>query len=50
MGSAHVTPKRESPGSSSSSSTSLVNTTRLCPQDFHKAVAAKCAKIRKVSP
>ena len=50
MGSAHVTPTREIPGSSSSSSsTSLVNATRLCPQDFHKAVTAKCAKIKKKS-
>ena len=49
MGSANVTPTRKSPGSSSSSSTSLVNATRLCPQDFHKAVAAKCAKIKKKS-
>jgi hypothetical protein len=47
MGSANVTPTREIPGSSSSSSTK--NATRLCPQDFHKAVAAKCAKIKKKS-
>ena len=40
MGSAHVTaPKRGSPEASSS------NKTRLCPDDFHKAVTAKCAKI-----